>query len=223
MSPLGLETELVLRKRSFWLLLGLGLGLVLVVQHFHLLVNPEAMFDMFMGLGPWSVPAFLMAHIIATMLGVPATLLVLAGGILFGLWWGSLWSLIGATLGAIAAFSVARHLLQDWFRRRFSQHTLMRNLDRLMDTHSFNCVLAVRFAPLSPFNLVNFLFGLTSVPLSAFALGTVVGIAPGTVAYTWLGLAGRDAIAGEGLWGLTLALGFLGLLAIVPIWIHRRA
>ncbi|MEM6435300.1 MAG: TVP38/TMEM64 family protein [Cyanobacteria bacterium P01_D01_bin.115] len=156
------------------------------------------------------------------MVGIPGTFLVLVGGAKFGLWWGSLWSLIGATVGAIAAFWVARYLLHDWFRDRFAKHPVYRNLDKVMDTHSFNCVLAVRFAPLSPFNLVNFLFGLTSVPVGAYSVGTLVGIAPGTVAYTWIGLAGLDAIRGQGLWPLTLAVGFLGLLSVVPIYLRQR-
>lgn len=212
----------VFRKGYFWILVLLGITLVLCARHLALLFNPQALFDALSSLGPWTVPIFLAAHVLATMVGIPGTLLVIVGGAKFGVWWGSLWSLIGATVGAIAAFWVARYLLQDWFRHRFAQHKIYRNIDKVMDTHSFNCVLAVRFAPLSPFNLVNFLFGLTSVPVSAYALGTLVGIAPGTVAYTWLGLAGLEAIEGEGLWQLTLALGFLAVLSLVPIYLRDR-
>lgn len=211
------------RKGSFWLLALLGLIIALCLRHAQLLLNPQALLDTLAGLGPWKAPAFVTAHIFATMVGIPATLLVLAGGIIFGLWWGSLWSLIGATTGATAAFWVARYLLHDWFCRRFSHHPIYRNIDKVMDTHSLNCVLAVRFAPLSPFSLVNFLFGLTSMPTHAFFLGTLIGIAPGTVAYTWIGMAGVDAIRGEGLWPLTMALGFLAVLSIVPIFVHRHA
>ena len=211
----------VFRKGYFWLLLLLGVTLVFCARNLSLLFNPQALFAALSSLGPWVVPVFLIAHILATMVGVPGTLLVIVGGAKFGLWWGSLWSLIGSTVGAIAAFWVARYLLKDWFRDRFAQHRLYRNIDKVMDTHSFNCVLAVRFAPLSPFNLVNFLFGLTSVPLTAYALGTLIGIAPGTVAYTWIGLAGLEAIQGKGLWPLTLALGCLAVLSVVPIYLRK--
>jgi uncharacterized membrane protein YdjX (TVP38/TMEM64 family) len=211
----------VFRKGYFWLLVILALGLALGGRNLFLLFNPQALFEALCALGVWTVPVFIGAHILSTMVGVPGTLLVIVGGAKFGLWWGSLWSLIGTTLGAIAAFWVARYLLQDWFRDRFAKHRLYRNLDKVIDTHSFNCVLAVRFAPLSPFNLVNFLFGLTSVPVRAYAWGTLIGIAPGTVAYTWLGLAGLEAIQGKGLWPLTLALGFLAILSLVPLYFHR--
>jgi uncharacterized membrane protein YdjX (TVP38/TMEM64 family) len=213
----------VFRKGYFWLLVLLGIILVVFARNLALLFNPQALFEALCSLGPWTVPAFLAAHVLSTMVGIPGTLLVIVGGAKFGLWWGSLWSLIGATVGSIAAFWVARYLLQDWFRDRFAKHHIYRNIDKVMDTHSFNCVLAVRFAPLSPFNLVNFLFGLTSVPVSAYALGTLVGIAPGTVAYTWIGLAGLEAIQGKGLWPLTLALGFLAILSVVPIYLRQRS
>ncbi|MEM9007117.1 MAG: TVP38/TMEM64 family protein [Cyanobacteria bacterium P01_F01_bin.86] len=212
----------ILHKKYFWLLVLLGVVLALCGRNITLLFDPHALFQVLCSLGPWTVPAFLAAHILATMVGVPGTLLVIVGGAKFGLWWGSLWSLIGATVGAIAAFWVARYLLQDWFRDRFSKHRVFRQIDKLMDTHSFNCVLAVRFAPLSPFNLVNFLFGLTSVPVGAYSLGTLVGIGPGTVAYTWIGLAGLEAIQGKGLWPLTCALGFLALLSLFPIYLRRQ-
>ena len=213
----------ILHKKYFWLLVLLGLALAVFGPNVGLLFNPPALLEALRSLGPWKVPVFLAAHILATMVGVPGTLLVIVGGAKFGLWWGSLWSLIGATVGAIAAFWVARYLLKDWFRGRFAKRPIFHQIDKVMDTHSFNCVLAVRFAPLSPFNLVNFLFGLTSVPTSAYAFGTLVGIAPGTVAYTWIGLAGLEAIQGKGLWPLTLALGFLGVLSLVPIYLRKRA
>lgn len=212
----------VVRKRSFWLLLGLGFVLALSWRHMELLTNPEALFNALSALGRWTVPVFLTSHVLATAVGIPGTLLVIVGGAKFGLWWGSLWSLLGATLGAIAAFWVARYLLQGWFRRRFSRHKMLQKLDKVMDTHAFNCVLAVRFAPLSPFNLVNFVFGLTSVPVGAYAIGTLVGIAPGTMAYTWLGVAGREALQGENFWHLGAALGCLALLSLTPLWFRKR-
>ncbi|MEL6381469.1 MAG: TVP38/TMEM64 family protein [Cyanobacteria bacterium J06626_18] len=213
----------LVHKKYFWLLVLLGLILALIGSNVTLLFDPQALFQALCSLGPWTVPVFLAAHILATMVGVPGTLLVIVGGAKFGLWWGSLWSLMGATGGAIAAFWVARYLMQDWFRDRFARRRIFQQIDRVMDTHSFNCVLAVRFAPLSPFNLVNFLFGLTSVPVGAYALGTLVGIAPGTVAYTWIGLAGLEAIQGKGLWPLTLALGFLAVLSLFPLYLRKRA
>ncbi|MBF2036836.1 MAG: TVP38/TMEM64 family protein [Leptolyngbyaceae cyanobacterium T60_A2020_046] len=212
----------ILRKPTFWLLVMLGCGIAIYGRQIRSLLDFQAVFGWLCVLGHWTVPAFVGAHVLATVIGIPGTVLVLAGGIKFGLWWGTLWSLMGATLGAIAAFWVARYLLKDWFRDRFGRHRLFRRMDKILDTHSFYCVLAVRFAPVSPFNLVNFLFGLTSVSTRAYALGTLIGIAPGTLIYTWLGRAGEAAIAGQGVGQLGLALLGLTGLSLLPLLWRRR-
>ena len=58
-------------------------------------------------------------------------------------------------------------------------------------------VLVIRLAPISPFNIVNFLFGLTSIHWLSYTLGTFIGIIPGTFAYTWLGVSGIQALSGS--------------------------
>ena len=65
--------------------------------------------------------------------------------------------------------------------------------------------------------MVNFLFGLTSVDLKSYAVGTFLGIIPGTLAYTWLGVTGREALDGKSLIPLFLALSLLVLLSLLPI------
>ncbi|MGK7888687.1 MAG: TVP38/TMEM64 family protein [Leptolyngbyaceae cyanobacterium] len=169
----------------------------------------------------WGVILFLIAHTMAAVIGVPGTFLVVIGGVVFGLVWGTIWSVVGATLGAIAAFCLARYCLRHWVERRWSHHKIFQTLDKLLHQSELNCVLAIRFAPISPFSVVNFLFGLTRVPLRTYVVGTSVGIIPGTLAYTWLGVAGHEAWSGHGLMPLILALGGLALLSVIPVVLKR--
>jgi len=173
-------------------------------------------------LGPWREVGFVLAHVIATALGLPGALLVVVGGMIFGVVWGTLWSALGATLGAIAAFLLARYWLHDWFKQRFYHHPRLRRLDYHLCDRPLHYVLAVRLVPISPFNLVNFLFGLTSIPLGTYALGTGLGILPGTLIYTWLGHAGRQALTEGRWWSLWLALAALVLLSGLPILSKSR-
>ncbi|MEO0828352.1 MAG: TVP38/TMEM64 family protein [Cyanobacteria bacterium J06635_1] len=172
-------------------------------------------------LGMFKAMGFIGAHIIATAFGVPGTVLVIVGGAIFGVFWGTVWSVVGATLGAIAAFCLARYLLHDWFKQRFSRSKRLQQVNQMMHHQGLSCVMALRFAPISPFNLVNFLLGLTSVPMRHYALGTLIGIIPGTLVYTWLGVTGRDALHGESLLPLILCLSFLALLSVIPIVARR--
>lgn len=202
----------------------MGLLLACCWRPLGLLFNHRQLLSYFdqLGTGLVGVGVFIVAHVVATCLGVPGTVLVVVGGGLFGLVWGTVWSVVGATLGAIAAFTLARTLLHDWACQRFGHRPLFQKLNRMAHQDALPCVLMVRFAPISPFNLVNFLFGLTQVPLSSYSLGTFIGIIPGTMAYTWLGVAGLDALQGEGNRSLLLCLSLLALLSAIPLIVRRQ-
>ncbi|MGP1373611.1 MAG: TVP38/TMEM64 family protein [Almyronema sp.] len=207
----------LIRHKRLWLLTGLGVvSLVCCRDVFHLLLHPDSLIEFLTCAGHWRSLAFMTAHVLATAIGVPGTLLVIVGGAVFGLFWGTVWSVVGATLGAIAAFGLARYLLHDWFKQRFGQWPLLIRLNQVVKQRAFHCVLAVRFAPISPFNVINFLFGLTVVPLKPYALGTFLGIIPGTLAYTWLGVTGRQALDQQNFLPLAIALSLLGLLSLLP-------
>lgn len=79
----------------------------------------------------------------------------------------------------------------------------------------------MRFAPISPFNIVNFLFGLTPIEGYHYTIGTFFGIIPGTIAYTWLGVTGDAAWKGGSRLQFFIALGFLALLSLLPILVKR--
>ncbi len=181
------------------------------------LFDRMALTDFFKTAGHSSICIFLIAHVVANAVGVPGTLLVVVGGAVYGLWWGALWSVVGASLGAIAAFCLARYLLSDWFRKKFSHRIIFKKLDATLCKSPLLCVLTIRFSPVSPFNVVNFAFGLTSVPIRAYALGTFVGIIPGTLAYTWLGVAGVAALNGNSATPLMICLSVLMLLSAMPL------
>ncbi|MEL6137696.1 MAG: TVP38/TMEM64 family protein [Cyanobacteria bacterium J06626_23] len=214
----------MLRQKRFWGLCLVGLVIACCWQPLSLLLNQNHLIAYFeqVGTGRTGTVLFLGAHVIATCIGVPGTVLVIVGGIVFGLVWGTVWSVVGATLGAIAAFILARTLLHDWACRRFGHRPLFQRLNQMTHQSALPCVLMIRFAPISPFNLVNFLFGLTKVPLPAYALGTFVGIIPGTAAYTWLGVTGLDALQGDSTRPLILCLSLLALLSALPLLAKRR-
>jgi uncharacterized membrane protein YdjX (TVP38/TMEM64 family)/rhodanese-related sulfurtransferase len=171
--------------------------------------------------GIWAPLAFIALYTVATVLFLPGSVLTLAAGALFGPVLGTLYSLIGATLGATLAFLVARYLAADWAARRSGRR--LTQLIQGVEAEGWRFVAFVRLVPLFPFNLVNYAFGLTRIPLLAYAATSFVCMLPGAFAYAYLGYAGRETIAGgEGMIqkGL-LALGLLALIAFLPGWIAR--
>ncbi|MEA5466235.1 TVP38/TMEM64 family protein [Leptothoe sp. PORK10 BA2] len=212
-------------KKQFFGWLIAALMAVSCWQLVSFLLDHQALTELMHNAGRWRVVVFIGAHTIAAAVGVPGTVLAVLGGALFGLIWGTLWSILGATAGAVVAFWLARYLLHDWFKRRFSQHPrfqgLFHRLDHTMQHQSLSCVLAIRFAPVSPFNAVNFLFGLTNIAITPYALGTLIGIIPGTMAYTWLGVTGVNALRGGNWLPVILCLSLLMGLSLVPIFVQK--
>src|SRR5262249_19420956 len=152
---------------------------------------------------------------------VPGVVFSLAGGALFGPLWGSLWNLTGATLGATLAFLIARYIAAGWVARRAGG--LLKRLIDGVDAAGWRFVAFVRLVPRFPFNLSNYVLGLTRIPIHQYVIATFVCMVPGAVAYTWLGYGGRGALSGETnavRYGL-LALGLLATIALLPRLIGR--
>lgn len=164
---------------------------------------------------------FMALYALGTVLFLPGSVLTLAGGALFGPVGGTLYNLTGATLGATLAFLAARYLASDWVARKAGGR-LMRLMEGV-EAEGWRFVAFVRLVPLFPFNLLNYALGLTRIRLLHYVIASWVFMLPGAVAYTYLGYAGREAVAGgEGLIrkGL-LALALLAVAAFLPRLVAR--
>ncbi len=211
-------------ERRTLMRLGLAVALVAAVAA-ALVFRPDldagALETAVRGAGIWAPLAFAALYIAATVLFLPGTLLGLAGGALFGPVWGSIITLLSATVGATLAFLIARYVASDWVARRTGGR--LKRLTEGVEAEGWRFVAFVRLVPLFPFNLLNYALGLTRVRLWHYVVASLICMAPGTIAYTYLGYAGREALAGsEGTVrnGL-LALGLLALVAFLP-WLVRR-
>jgi len=152
---------------------------------------------------------------------VPGAIFGLAGGALFGPLWGTLLNLAGATLGATASFLIARYVAADWVRSKVGGR--LQRLVAGVEAEGWRFVAFVRLVPLFPFNLLNYALGLTQIPLTQYVLASLVCMAPGTLAYAWLGYAGREALADNQSainYGL-IALALLAAVALLPRLIRR--
>ncbi len=159
---------------------------------------------------------FMLIYALATVLFLPGTVMTLAGGALFGPVLGTFLNLTGATLGAALAFLVSRYLASDWVAQRTGGR--LKQLVQGVESEGWRFVAFVRLAPLFPFNLLNYALGLTRIRFSHYVVASYICMLPGALAYTYLGYAGREAVAGsEGMIqkGL-LALALLATAAFLP-------
>ncbi len=159
---------------------------------------------------------FMGIYAISTVLFLPGSVLTIAGGVLFGPVWGTFYNLTGATIGATMAFLIARYLASDLILRKTGGR--LRQLIDGVEAEGWRFVAFVRLVPLFPFNLLNYALGLTRIRLFHYVVTSYICMLPGAIAYTYLGYAGRNAVAGgEGMvQKALLGLGLLALAAFLP-------
>ena len=173
------------------------------------------------GLGFWAPVGFVLLYGIATVAMVPGSIFDLAGGAMFGPYLGTVLDLAGGSLGAALAFLVGRYIARDWVESRAGPRT--QGIMHSVDADGWRFVAFVRLVPIFPYNVMNYLLGLTRIPFHHYMIATVVFMAPSTVVYTYIGHASREAIAGDtdNLYYALLALGLLVAMIFLPHFYKR--
>lgn len=150
------------------------------------------------GVGPIGYVLYVLVYIACCVFIVPALALTLGAGAIFGFAGGAVVNLIGATLGATAAFLLARGVLRHRVEKMTSGSAKFAALDRAITREGTKIMWLVRVSGFPPFTWVNYAFGLTGVHLRPFLMTTFFGIIPGTIAFTYAGAAGAAALSGSG-------------------------
>ncbi|MEK7433756.1 MAG: TVP38/TMEM64 family protein, partial [Cyanobacteriota bacterium] len=132
----------------------------------------------------WYFPlAFILIYATGVIISFPGLILTLAGGIIFGTAKGTLVNVIASNLGASCAFFIARYLGRDFTEKLIKGK--LKSIDENLGENGFIAVLRLRLIPLVPFNLLNYAVGFSKVKYKDYALGSFLGMIPGTFIYTF--------------------------------------
>jgi len=214
-----------------WLKLGLGLSFLMVgvviawrtgVVEFVSLDNLDRLNAWFDGLGFWAPLAFVVLWIVACVFFLPGLPITIAGGLVFGALWGTVWTTIGANLGATAAFLVGRYLARSMIEQRVSSSETLQRIDTGVRRQGWRMLLITRLVPVFPFNLQNYIYGLTDIKLSTFILVSLPAMLPATIAVNFAAGSIRTGDLGMTFWYLGIAVIFFVLLSFVPSWVVAR-
>jgi uncharacterized membrane protein YdjX (TVP38/TMEM64 family) len=216
---LGRFLPLLLVAAALAAFFGLGLGRYLTFQA--LAEHREWLLQAVARLGILAPFAFMLIYAGLVAVSVPVGVIcTLAGGFLFGVGLGGLYSLVAATIGASIIFLIARTSLGDPMRQRAGPS--LRKLEAGFQENAASYLLILRLVPLFPFWLVNLVPAFFGMRLGTYVVVTFVGMAPGAFAFSWAG-AGVDAFLQEpGLdallrWQVLGPLLALALLALLPV------
>jgi uncharacterized membrane protein YdjX (TVP38/TMEM64 family) len=180
------------------------------------------------GLGIWGPLVFILGYTVATVAFVPGVVLTLAAGAIFGLVEGTLYTFVGATLGASAAFLVARYAARRAIEKRIAGNERFAAIDRAVAREGLKIVALLRLSPVFPFNLLNYALGLTRVRFLDYLLACFAML-PGTLLYVYYGhaagslaeAAGGHIQKGTAYW-VSLGVGLAATL-VVTTFITRLA
>ncbi|KAG4401365.1 hypothetical protein AAZX31_07G238500 [Glycine max] len=143
-------------------------------------------------LGPWGPLALIAAYIPLTVLAVPASVLTLGGGYLYGLPIGFIADSIGATVGAVASFLLGRTIGKSLVVSRLKDYPQFRLVTIAIQRSGFKISILLRLAPFVPFNILNYLLSVTPVPLGEYTLASWLGMMPITLALVYVGTTFKD-------------------------------
>lgn len=163
-------------------------------------------------------------YIVATVAFIPGTILTLGAGLLFGVIVGSFLISIASTIGAAIAFIVGRTLAREYVEARSAQSPKFKAIDEAVGKEGFKIVLLTRLSPLFPFNLLNYLFGITKVSFWKYVLASWIGMFPGTVMYIYFGATVKNLVElssdkVQGGYGKMVLFG-IGLVATIVVTIY---
>jgi len=157
------------------------------------------------------------AYVVGTLLLVPAWIFPIAAGAAFGWQWGFLAAAVSSTLGAFAAFLIARHVLRGPVERAARRNATFKAVDQAVKKEPRKVVALLRLSPVLPSGAKSYFLGLTCVKPLDYVLASAAGMLPGLALKVWLGHAGRDALDGGPLEWSLLALGVAATIATTVV------
>jgi uncharacterized membrane protein YdjX (TVP38/TMEM64 family) len=200
---------------GFMALLLVGAGIALRQQGFF---TADALLSLLKAYPVAAPLIFITIYTIVPAVFLPAIPLSLAAGFLWGPVWGVVFAIIGATAGASLSFFLARYLIGDMVRRWVAA-SRWQWLEESVARHGWRAVAFVRLIPVFPFNIVNYLFGLTPIPFGQYLWSTFVFMLPACIAFVAFGSSLGSLVVEGNIRGLLvgIAVAVLALLLVMVL------
>jgi len=174
-------------------------------------ISVDGIKELIMGMGIWAPIIYILLYVCTSIIVFPNLLLSIAGGAMWGAYLGTVYTVVGATIGSIIPFLIAKYLGRD-FVFHMLKNTKLEVCDRFVVKNGFISVFIARLIPLFPWELVNYGSGLCGVRGREYIFATFLGIIPGSFTYSLIG-----ATLGEPLDKFQLALLFAMVSFIVIV------
>lgn len=184
-------------------------------------ITPEDIQTLVEGAGAFAPLAYIGLFALLPAFFFPVAVLALAGGLLFGLGLGSLYTFIGAVINCALMFFLSRYVgrtqVEKLIREKLSP-SWQDKLSKAGGKEGFLLLVILRLIPAFPYNLINYAYGLTPMGFGAYMLGSAIGIIPGTLVFINIGDKAWD-VSSPSFW---LAIALLVLLLASTAFLGKR-
>jgi uncharacterized membrane protein YdjX (TVP38/TMEM64 family) len=205
------------------LVIGLGFFIAWKTGVVSKLKDVQAMQAFLKSFGVWGYLVFILVFIASCVFMLPGSMLTIVAGIAFGPIIGGVVSLIGATLGATAAFLVAKYVARGMIESKIGQNEMFKKIDDGVEKNGTSFLILTRLVPVFPFSFQNYAYGLTKIKLGTYFIVSLICMAPGAFIYAYM--AGEIVTNGfsTGLLVKFAAAGvILFLISLIPKYIAKK-
>lgn len=173
-----------------------------------------------LGHGAWAAVIYIATFVILPIFFFPVPVIVLAGGTIFGLFKGSLYTMIGVLINTPIMYFIGRFLLKDFVHKFVNNHMSAKLRSALESTNQkvLSLVLfIIRLSPIFSYNLVNYISGVTEINFLPYILTTIAGVLPGVIVFINIG----ENVLNVGSKEFFISLSFLLLLVVISAIISK--
>lgn len=188
------------------------------------LENIEGLQELVADFGLLAPLAYILLWFLVCLLFLPGLPVTILGAFLFEPLFAIIYASIGSTLGATLAFVVGRYAARDFVANWIKDKEQLNKIDKGVKKHGWRMLIVTRLVPLFPFNLQNYIYGLTSIKLKTYVILSWACMLPATIAYI---LTASSIYKGKGDLSQTfIYLGIAGIiffiLSLIPRWFKRK-
>lgn len=173
-----------------------------------------------LGHGAWAAVIYIATFVVLPIFFFPVPVIVLAGGTIFGLFKGTLYTMIGVLINTPIMYFIGRFLLKDFVHNFVNNHMSEKLRNALQSTNQKVLALVlfiIRLSPIFSYNLVNYISGVTEIKFLPYILTTIAGVLPGVIVFINIG----ENVLNVGSKEFFISLSFLFVLVIISAIISK--
>jgi uncharacterized membrane protein YdjX (TVP38/TMEM64 family) len=220
------------KKKGYGKLIGIVVVIAVIIglmKYFGLfeyisLENMQNLKTWINGYGMLGPIIYIVLYIVACIFFLPGLPIAVLAGLAFGPIMGALWASIGATLGASAAFLVARYAARGMVEGWVKKNEKLKKIDEGVEKQGWRMLMLTRLVPIFPFNVQNYVYGLTNIKLLTYVAVSFICMIPGAVAFTFMGgsIVSGDGNIGKTLMYLGIGAVFFIVISLLPGWLKKK-